>query len=500
MHYMNSKLKILKKRLYELRYVSSASSLLHWDSNVYIPKNGVSSRAITNSLIDEICHKKLLKLDDGHILTELVQDLPKLSLEDAAIVREAFRNFDRSRKFPSSFIKRLSQLSTKAHHVWKEARDKKDFSIYSDILEEMVSMQKEAVDLLGYEDHPYNALIDDYEPGMTVSKLDNMFNGLKEFLVPFIRKVTSKDISWEYVIDGKFPISKQIKLNEDVLSVLGYDFSSGRLDVSTHPFTIDIAPYDVRITTRYSKKDLLYALYSSIHEGGHGIYGQGIPVEYFGVGIGHGASLGIHESQSRMYENLLGRSMSFINLLHKYILKYFPDFNKSPEDLYKIVNHVSLGYIRTESDEVTYNLHIILRYEIEKDLICGNINVKNLPEVWNAKMKEYLGVQVPSDDLGVLQDVHWSSGNFGYFPTYSIGNIYSAQIYNTMLKDIPELKGNISSDTLKSMKGWLYENIHKYGRIYPAEDLITRVTGEGMNPMYFNKYIEDKYTSLYELN
>ncbi len=496
---MDSKLKTLKKRLYEIKYISSASSLLHWDSEVYLPQNGVSSRAITNSLIDEICHKKLLKLDDGNILTDLVNESSNLSLEDAAMVREAFRNFDKGRKFSNSFVKRLSILSTKSHHVWIDARKKKDFSMYSKILGEMIDIQKEAVDLLGYEDHPYNALIDDYEPGMTVSKLDTIFNGLRDFLVPFIRKITDKKVSWNITMDGKFSVLKQKKLNRDILDILGYDLSSGRLDISTHPFTVEIGPHDVRVTTRYSPNDPIYALYSSIHEGGHGIYTQGVPVEYFDVGIGHGASLGVHESQSRMYENLLGRSLPFIKLLHGYILKYFPDFTKTPDDLYRIINHVTPGYIRTESDEVTYNLHIIIRYEIEKKLISGDIKVTELPEVWNSKMKEYLGVDVPSDDLGVLQDVHWSLGSFGYFPTYSIGNIYSAQIYNTMLKDIPELKEVISLDTLKSMKAWLYEHIHKYGRVYMAEDLIKNATGEGMNTSYFNSYIEEKYSKLYNL-
>jgi len=303
------------------------------------------------------------------------------------------------------------------------------------------------------------------------------------------------------MIRGKFPTGKQFDFNRLVAEKMGFDFEAGRLDVSTHPFTTSFNSHDVRITTRFQEDDVVYSLMSTIHESGHAIYDQNIPIENFGNPLGESVSLGIHESQSRMWENIVGRSRYFWEYFYPVLSKKFPTpFSKvSLNNFYKIVNDVKPSLIRTEADEVTYNLHIIMRFEIEKELLDGSIEVEDLPKIWNSKVKEYFGIDVPSDALGVLQDVHWSGGMIGYFPTYTLGNLYAAQFYQAAKKDIANLEEKFSKGEFSQFKQWLNQNIHIHGKLYSADELIKKVTGEKLTSKYFTDYIKDKYSRIYKI-
>ena len=331
---------------------------------------------------------------------------------------------------------------------------------------------------------------------MTALKASQLLNDLKDFLVPFLNKVKSSAAkNNSKIIGGDFPIDKQAAFNRMIVEKIGFDFAAGRIDTTTHPFATGLHPQDVRITTRYRQNDPLYSLGSTIHEAGHGLYEQGLPYEHFGTPLAESVSLGIHESQSRMWENLIGKSKSFWKYFYPKLQKEFPvPFKKVAFDkFYAIVNEVKPSLIRTEADEVTYNLHIILRFEIEKEMIEGSIDLKQLPQIWKSKMKEYFGINVPSDALGVLQDVHWSAGLIGYFPTYSFGNLYSAQFFAAMKKAIPDIDKKMSRGEFSEIRTWLKKNIHAHGKTYTADSLIMKVTGEPLQSRYFIEYVEGKY-------
>ncbi len=384
-----------------------------------------------------------------------------------------------------------------AQTAWAQARAASDFSIFQPHLEKIIRLKRKEAEYVGYKESPYDALIDEYEPGMTAKKAEMILENLKDFLVLFLtetlKRQKNKNMNVKKII-GNFPISEQMEFNAFVAEKMGYDFEAGRIDASIHPFTTEFHPQDVRITTRYDMHNVLYALGSTIHETGHALYEQGLPAEHYGTALGQSISLGIHESQSRMWENMIGKSPDFWKYFYPKLQKKFPvPFRKiSLHDFCEIINRVKPTFIRTEADEVTYNLHIIMRFEIERDLIEGRLKVTDAPRVWNDKVQKYLGIKVLKDSEGILQDVHWSAGLIGYFPTYAFGNLYAAQFFHTMSYNLP-IKQLLSKGDLKPIRQWLLDHIHMHGKKFTAEALVKEVTGEALNSSYFTDYLKTKY-------
>jgi carboxypeptidase Taq len=483
----------LRSELVIMSKYGSALGVLNWDQEVNLPKKGHEFRGEVNALLSADLHRRFTSDEFVSLVKNLREpaNLDKLSKDEQIIVRETYKDVEKSLKIPVEMVEQMARLSTQAFAAWADAREKSDFKIYQPYLQKIVDMCKKQAELIGYKESPYDALLDDFEPELTASKVESVFTPLAKELSQLVKQ--AKDKPKVNLPKAKYPIDIQVKMNHELAADLGYDLDAGRIDVSPHPFTTGFHPTDVRITTRYQEDDFYYAVGCTIHETGHALYEQGLPAKEFGTPLGEAVSLGIHESQSRMWENFVGRSPEFSHCLNKLLQKYFPKNPKiSDEQLYKYMNHVEPSLIRVEADETTYNLHIVIRFEIEKALMEGSLEVADLPEVWNAKMKQYLGVDVPDDAHGVLQDVHWSHGTLGYFPTYTLGNIYAAQLFNKAEAEIPGLKAGFSKGEFSPLLKWLRENIHQEGSRYYPEELIKKVTGEGLNPQYLVDYLKSK--------
>jgi carboxypeptidase Taq len=433
---------------------------------------------------------------------EKLETRDDLEEKDRASLRVVGKAYRRHKAIPPSFYEEYAIAASRSQSAWEEAKAKSDFGLFKDHLEKMVDYARKFAEYYGYDDSPYDALIEEFEPGMTSAELKQIIEPLREELAPFIKRLVDEGTRPEDgFIRDSFPEQMQRELSLKALGAMNYDFEAGRLDKAVHPFTTTIGPGDVRVTTRFLPNNLFSGLSSSMHEGGHALYDQGIGDDLQWSGIGEGASFGIHESQSRLWENLVGRSREFWQYFAPIVGQVIPKLSSiSAEKLYRAINIVEPSLIRVEADEVTYNLHIMLRFELEEGLISGRINVADLPDLWRDAMDRYLGV-VPEDDAsGVLQDVHWSSGLFGYFPSYMLGNLYSAQFFASALKDIPDLKDKISRGELSALLEWLRDRIHRHGKMYEPKELIERVTGAKPTGAYFMRYIVDKYTEIYGLD
>ena len=423
---------------------------------------------------------------------------------DAAVnVREIDRQQSRSLKLPKELVVELSQTESLGHEAWIEARKKSDFALFQPWLEKIVALKKEVAERVGYEGAMYNALLDEYEPYARAEEIAPVFAQLKEQLVPLVEQITA---TGQYpargVLDQEYPIEQQELLGQQVLADMGFDLEAGRLDLAVHPFCAGTSRDDVRLTTRYSADWLPGSLFGTIHEAGHGLYEQGLPADAIGTPAGESVSLGIHESQSRLWENMVGRSKAFWTHYLPKLQELFPQ-QLSAVDLdafYAAVNQVEPSLIRVEADEVTYNLHILLRFELECDLIEGQVAVAELPAVWNERMEQYLGIRPPNDALGVLQDTHWSCGLLGYFPTYTLGNLYVAQFFHQAHQDLPDLKAQIAQGELGPLKTWLNEKIHVRGARATASELVEEVTGARLSADYFIDYLWEKFGALYGLS
>lgn len=488
---------------FELYQLKSVLALLDWDHQVYMPEKGAARRGETSAYLTGLLHNKFTSDEFGELLTRVksLDKKGKLTKKQVTVVREVDREFTREKKLPESFVRELAQLTSEAHQVWVKARRENNFKLFLPYLEKILKLKRLEAKYVGFKNSPYDALLDTYEPGMTAGELDAIFDQLKEFLIPFVKKVQDTNSKRQTKsLKGKFPINKQQELGRLFAEKLGFDLQAGRIDTAVHPFATNFHPEDVRITTRFDENDLFYSLSSTIHEVGHALYEQGLPQENFGTPLAESISLGIHESQSRVWENQLGRSREFWKYFYPVLKKHFPKpFGKVKfEDFYLALNTVTPSFIRTESDEVTYNLHIILRFEMERDLIEGKLEAKDAARVWNQKMKDYFGLTPKTDREGVLQDIHWSAGLFGYFPTYSLGNLYSAQFYATAKKRIRGLEKQFEKGNFSRFRGWLKENIHMHGKYYSAESLCKKVTGQKLNPKFFTDYLQDKYSEIYK--
>jgi len=501
---MNKEIAELKKRLVAISHLSSILGLLEWDQNVYLPAKAGEARAKQVAELSSLVHAKFVDLDNDGLLTGLKAQLDKNKLRDgeAVIVSETWRDFGRAKKLPDAFVREMAEVSSRSETNWAEARSKNDFALFLPWLEKIVKLKRQEAKYIGYTKSPYDALIDTFEPGMTTDEASKILNDLKDFLVPFIGRIKKAKLKIDPKrLAGKFPIAKQMAFNEQIVSKMGFDLEAGRIDKTVHPFELSMHPTDVRITTRYSENDALYSVGSIIHEAGHGLYDQGMNPQHFGTPLAEMISHGIHESQSRLWENIIGKSQSFWKYFYPKLQKEFPKpFKAVPlADFVRIINKVSPSLIRTEADEVTYNLHIIMRFEIEREMIEGSIDLKDLPKIWQAKMQEYFGLKVPNNSVGVLQDVHWGAGLIGYFPTYSFGNLYSAQFYSAMKRDIPDIDNQIASGKFSEVREWLRKNIHAHGKTYKAGELVKKVTGDELNSKYFIDYLKEKYYKLYSI-
>ncbi len=484
----------LRQQLLVITRLGSAAGLLNWDQEVNLPPKAHAYRGEVSAQLAGELHKLSTSKEFVKLVKELhePENMKQLSLDDQVIVRETWRDTKKAVKLPTRFVEDSTKLTSQAFGSWGEARKKSDFSLYQPTLEKVVAMNRQAAAYLGYQASPYDALLEQYEPGLTSKKIDSLFQPLaKELsgLAAQARATTPPTLP-----KATYNIPSQEKLSYEIAAALGYDLEAGRIDVSPHPFTIDFHPTDVRITTRYSESDFWEALSSTIHETGHALYQQGLPVKEFGTPLGAPVSLGVHESQSRLWENFVGKSRSFVEYLHPLLVRHFDKkvIQYSSDDLYRWVNRVEPNFIRVESDEVTYNLHVVLRYEIEKALIEGELAVADIPAVWNHKVKDYLGLDVTDDARGCLQDVHWSHGDFGYFPTYTLGNLYAAQLYHKITDDIPGLEKDFSRGNFAQLLSWLRKEIHSQGRRYLPEELLERATGEPLNPRYLIDHLKTK--------
>jgi carboxypeptidase Taq len=501
---MPNSIPVLRQRLDDLAQLRAAIAVLSWDKDVCMPVKGSQPRAAMLAYLAGELHEKMLAQDFRGPLAEAhaAAEANQLSAQDHAIVREVWRDVSRQEKLPVEFVKELTQVTSEAYHIWMDARKKKDFKLFAPQLAKIVALKKREAELVGFNESPYDALLDSYEPYATTKEIAATLGDLRDFLAPFLAKIRNSRAEVSAApLAGNFNVEKQEAFCIMAIKKIGYDFDAGRLDASAHPFSTSFHPRDARITTRYSSSELMQSVGGVVHETGHALYEQGLPAEYFGTPLGEAVSLGIHESQSRMWENLVGKSRAFWTHFYPSLQAEFPDPLKNVplETFYRAINRVEPSFIRVEADEVSYNLHVILRFEIEKSLIEGDIRVDDLPSIWNSKMKESLGVDVPDDSLGVLQDVHWSYGSIGYFPTYSLGNLYSAQFFAAAKRDIPGLEDQFAHGNFAPLLKWLREKIHVHGKFYPAQELARRATGEKLNSKYFADYISKKYSEIYEL-
>jgi len=483
---------------------SEAIELMHWDLRTGAPRKGVEVRSGTIGMLSGELFRLEISQEMGDFTAFFSRPevLSQLTANQQKIVNDCRKEYERSKSIPSKRFEEYAVLSAHSQTIWEEAKENNDFATFEPYLSKIVALKQEFIDYWGVNGTRYDTLLDMYEPDLTVEKVDEVFSRLRSRLVPLVEAIAASpnkpDTSFLQQI---FPKEQQQKFGNFILKQMGYDFDAGRLDESVHPFATGLNPGDVRITTAYLLDNVTSAVFSSLHEGGHALYEQNISQYLVGTPLAQGASMGIHESQSRLWENMIGRSRAFWQRYYGDLQQHFPEqlANVDVEDFYRAINSVENSFIRIEADELTYNLHIIVRYEIEKLIFNEGLSVKDLPQVWNAKYQEYLGITPPNDALGVLQDVHWSGGDFGYFASYSLGNMYAAQILNTLRKELPNYDEWIAAGNLLPIKEWLTEKIYRFGKSLTPSQIIEQVTGEPLSPDYLADYLEEKYTEIYKL-
>lgn len=480
--------------------IQYASAVLEWDQEVYMPSKGFAQRGRQLATLAAQAHDLATDAKYGNLLAELTQR-HDLSPQQQANVRLSYEDYQKNSKLPSSFIEALTRQSSLSFNTWIKAREGNNYHAYAAELKKMVALKKQQAEYYGYGQHPYDALLNDYEKGATIALLDPVFQLVRTNLSPFLKKITEAKQVDNSFFHQHFPKQKQWNFSMEVLKGMGYDFEAGRQDYSEHPFTTSFSSNDVRITTRADEDNFASMLWSSIHEGGHALYEQGLPDSEYGLPLGSAASLAIHESQSRLWENCVGRSIHFWHHYYSVLQQTFPEAlgNISVDDFYKGMNKVSPSLIRTEADEVTYHFHVMIRYEIEKALINGDLDPEDISNAWNDMYEQHLGIRAKDDKTGVLQDVHWCHGSFGYFPTYSLGSFYAAQFIEEATRKLPGLHTDMQHGDFSQLLHWLRENIHQYGRMYTSEELCARVTGRGLDFSSFMRYIQAKYNGIYNI-
>lgn len=489
-----------RERMERVADVRFATAVLQWDQETYLPAKGAAARGRQISTLTEMAHRMFTDASLGRLLQELLSK-EDLAGEERLNVAHTWEDYSKQLKYTPELVRQLSDASNAAFHAWMEARKANSFATYLPKLDPLVQLKKREAGVLGFEGHPYNALLNEYEKGATVTLLDKTFDSLLPQLQQVLNRILAQPQVDDHFLKQHFPAEKQWEWGLWLVAQLGYDLEAGRQDRSEHPFSISFNADDVRITTRIDEQDFANMTWSTIHEVGHALYEQGLPRSAYGLPGGEACSYSIHESQSRLWENNVGRSSAFCRCFLPHIKKYFPDQFHSVTDIqfFKAINKVQPSLIRTEADEITYHFHVYIRYMLEKKLIEGSLATADIPNFWNEHYQKLLGITVPDDRNGCLQDVHWSHGSFGYFPTYSLGSLYAAQFYKTASTALPGLEEQVQAGQVRSLLQWLRRNIHEKGRLQTSEELCAEVSGEGLNTAYFMRYVLDKYGTIYNL-
>jgi carboxypeptidase Taq len=500
---MKEKYNQLKDLLAEVIDLNYAGALLGWDQQTYMPENAAEDRGDILSTLARISHMKATSPEVGQLLDDL-QDWAKeldADSDEARLIKVSKREYDRAVKVPTSWVSEFAQITTVAQSAWEKAKTSDDFSVFQPHLERIVELRRQYADFFAPYDHVYDPLLDDFEPGMKTADVKEIFNKLRPQQVELIQAIKDRPQVDDSFITQNFPEKGQWDFGVEVVSDFGYDWKRGRQDKALHPFTTTFGMDDVRITTRIDPELGGSALFSTMHEAGHGMYEQGFNRALRRTPLAMANSLAIHESQSRLWENLVGRSLPFWEHYYPRMKEIFPDLlgNIDLETFYKGINKVEPSLIRVEADEATYNLHVMLRLELEIALMEGKLEVKDLPEAWNAKMEEYLGLTPPNNAKGVLQDVHWSGGMIGYFSTYALGNLVSVQLWECIQRDIPNLDDQIREGQFGELLGWLRDKVHRHGAKFEPQELVQSITGSKIDPQPYVNYLNKKYSEIYNL-
>ncbi|WMX16898.1 MULTISPECIES: carboxypeptidase M32 [unclassified Aureispira] len=489
--------------LQKIQDLNSTLALLHWDNEVNAPPKGAQIRGQQIATLSATVHEWATSPEFGGLLVNLNDNRQALSENEAKNVELSLALYNKEKNLSTEFVTAFSKARTNAFQAWLKARKAKDYSLYKNELSVMIELLKEKAELIGYDEHPYDALIDEFEKGATVAQLDVLFGDVRQQLVAFAKEIQAKGKpSEKSFLNRHYDKQKQWDFGIELLTQMGYDFEAGRQDISEHPFTTTFSSKDVRVTTRIEEDNPIEMIGGCVHEGGHALYEMGLPAKYYGLPLGMPTSLGIHESQSRLWENQVGLSLAYWKANFPRMQELFPASlgDITIEQFYKAINQLEPNYLRTIADEIHYHLHVLIRYEIEKGLIEGTYDVDSLETVWNQKYKDFLGLDVPHPTYGILQDVHWAEGLFGYFPTYSLGSFYAAQFYSKAKEDIPNLEAEIAQGNMKPLLEWLRYHIHQHGQKYTSEELCQRITGEGLNLSYFMNYAREKYAIIYDFD
>jgi len=494
----------LLEKVHEIDDLNKALSVLSWDRQVNMPKAGAAARVQQMTTLSRLSHIMYTSDEMGEMIEAGAAEVAGADYEsdEASLIRLLWRTYRDARKLPSEFVARVSEVSGHAHKAWVQAREENDFDGYRPWLEQIIELGQEMADLYGYEDERYDALLDKYEYDMKTAEVRAIFAALKDELVPLRQAIQERGTFVDdSLLHQPFDVEKQKLFARYIAPKVGYDLSRGHIGTVVHPFAITFNRDDSRITTRWYPNYLCPSVFGTLHESGHAIYEQGTHPDLARTPLARGTSLGVHESQSRMMENIAGRSLGFWQAHFPYLQSLFPDQlgDHTVEAFHRAINKVQPSYIRVEADELTYNFHIILRFELEQAMINGELTAKDVPGAWNDKMVELLGVTPPTDSEGCLQDVHWSRPMFGYFPTYALGNLYAAQFYETAVAQEPAIGVEMAEGKTDALFGWLGENIHQHGKKFTPRELVQRVTGQPLDYEAFMRYATNKFSAIYEL-
>jgi len=489
----------LRRLLAEVADLDAATRLLEWDQQTMMPARGAAARAEALATLRSVTHRRFTAAETGRLLdaAERALDGREADSEQAALVRVVRRRWEKARRVPIELAAERARAASLGQEAWRRARANSDFAAFAPYLERNLTLARRYVECFQGFDCAYDVLLDDFEPGMRSATVSRLFARLKSELVPLIATLAEQrdrlDVS---VLHGRFPVAQQRRLVDAVLALMGFEPVSWRLDTAVHPFATALGAEDVRITTRWDEHHFPGALFGAMHECGHGLYEAGIAHSLQRTPLGHADSLGLHESQSRLWENMVGRGRAFARVLAPLIARHL-GARLDPATLYRAVNRVEPSFIRVEADEATYSLHVVLRYELEQQLIDGRLTIAELPEAWNARFKAYLGLDVPDDARGVLQDVHWSMGSFGYFPTYALGNLIAGHLWERVHAELPDLDERLAAGNLRPLREWLRERVHRHGARYTMPELLERAAGTSISVEPFLAYLKAKLADVY---
>ncbi len=501
---MGEKVEQLVAKLHTPIDLQCVLALMGWDQEVYMPEGGVAARGEQMATLSALAHEMATSPEVGELIAAAETEVAGADYDsdDASLVRITRREYNEMTLLPTELIAERSRVVAQAFAAWRQARQENSFPVFQPHLQRIVDINRRMADAFGYTDHPYDPLLNLYEPGMKTADVTRLFNDLKAGLVPLLQEIMARGKPVDDSFLAKdYPEDRQWDMTMACLRGIGYDFNRGRQDKTAHPFTITFSINDVRVTNRFMHNRPQSAIASAVHEGGHALYEQGVAQRFERTPLMGGATLGIHESQSRMWENIVGRSRGFWHYFFPIFRAFFPDQTAgvSHEAFYRAINKVEPSLVRVEADEVTYNMHVFVRFELEQALVSGELKVADVPEAWNAKYKEYLGVTPPTDSEGCLQDVHWSHANIGYFPTYSLGNLMSAQLYARAKVELPGLEEGFAAGNFAPLLTWLREKVHQHGRKFTANELMQRIAGEDVKAQPLLDLLRAKYSEIYEL-